>query len=119
MCSLILTLHICVWGGSGQYTPQVVCIGVGRSNKSQTLILNTAFSNLENGYLELISKLLESRWRWGVWWVGLGVWGVVVLGGFLHDWCYDVMIPFSIMLEENQDDRSILLAIKLERFTIY
>ncbi len=35
--------------------------------KGKSLISNTAFSNLKNGYLELISKLLESRWD-VVWW---------------------------------------------------
>jgi hypothetical protein len=45
-------------------------------------ISNKGFSNLENGYLELISKLFESRW---------GVRG----GGGMGMIRGDAMIPFS------------------------
>jgi hypothetical protein len=43
--------------------------------KTVVKVINTAFSNLENRYLELLLKLLESRWRWGM--AGLGVVGGV------------------------------------------
>jgi len=66
------------------------------------LISNAAFSNLENGYLELILKLLESRWG-GVWrlvWVGDGVWDLMEVGNgeARHDYkgIYDPVFEISI-----------------------